>query len=57
VRLAHIDAEAEYVARLWTQKPGLELRGTLGDQLVTSLDRVFELGHLLAQPELLKRPA
>jgi hypothetical protein len=55
VRLAQIDAEAEYVARLWTQKPGLELRCTLGDQLVASLDRVAELGHLLAQPELMER--
>jgi hypothetical protein len=31
----------------------LELRGTLGDQLMASLDRAYELGHLLAQPALL----
>jgi hypothetical protein len=53
VRQAQLDAEAEYVARLWTPKPSLELRGTLGDQLTSSLDRAFELGHLLAQPALL----
>jgi hypothetical protein len=55
VRQAQLDAEAEYVARLWTAKPSLELRGTLGDQLTCSLDRAFELGQLLAQPALLDR--
>ena len=55
VRAAQIDAEAEYVARLWTPKPSLELRSTLGNQLVVSLDRTYELGHLLAQPALLQR--
>jgi hypothetical protein len=53
VRWAQLDAEAEYVTRLWTPKPSLELRGTLGDQLTTALDHAFELGHLLAQPALL----
>jgi hypothetical protein len=53
IRLAQLDAESEYIGRLWTPKPTLELRGTLGDQLMVSLDRAFELGHLLAQPSLL----
>jgi hypothetical protein len=55
IRAAQIDAETEYVGRLWTEKPSLELRGTIGDQLTISLDRAFELGHLLAQPLLLDR--
>jgi hypothetical protein len=53
VRYAQLDAETEYVSRLWTPKPSLELRGTIGGQLTVSLDRAFELGHLLAQPALL----
>jgi hypothetical protein len=53
IRAAQLEAEADYVSRLWTPRPSLELRGTLGDQLTTSLDRAFELGHLLAQPTLL----
>jgi len=53
VRSAQVEAEADYISRLWTPKPSLELRGTIGDQLTVSLDRAFELGHLLAQPSLL----
>jgi hypothetical protein len=53
IRWAQLDAETEYVTRLWTEKPSLELRGTLGDQLTVALDHAFELGHLLAQPALL----
>jgi hypothetical protein len=55
VRLAQVDAEAEYVARLWTQKPSEQLCGTLGYHLTAALDHAFELGQVLAQPELLHR--
>jgi hypothetical protein len=55
VRLAQIDAEAEYVARLWTQKPTDELCSSLGYQLTAALDHAYELGQVLAQPELLHR--
>jgi hypothetical protein len=53
IRWAQLDAETEYIARLWTPKPSIELRGTLGDGLTLALDHAFELGHLLAQPMLL----
>jgi hypothetical protein len=55
VRLAQIDAEAGYIERLWTAKPSYELRCTLGDALAEGLNHAYELGHLLAQPELLER--
>jgi hypothetical protein len=53
VRLAQVDSQAGYVGRLWTEHPTFELRCTIGDCLGQSLDRVYELGQLLAQPELL----
>jgi hypothetical protein len=52
VRLAEIDTAATYLDRLWTEKPTLELRYTIGDALTAGLDRVYQLGHLLAQPAL-----
>jgi hypothetical protein len=55
VRLAEIDAQAEYVARLWTAKPTEAQCLTLGYYLVAALDDAFELGHLLAQPALIAR--
>ena len=55
VRLVQIDAEAEYTARLWTPKPSFELRCSLSAELTAALDHAYELGHLLAQPELLDR--
>jgi hypothetical protein len=53
VRLAQIEAEADYVDRLWGHKRPAELRQTIGNELTVSLDHAYELGHLLAQPELL----
>ena len=53
VRLAQIEAEADYVDRLWGHKRPAELRLTIGNELTVSLDHAYELGHLLAQPALL----
>jgi hypothetical protein len=55
VRLAEVDAEADYIARLWRHERSPELRFTLGGQLTTGLDHAYGLGHLLAQPRLLER--
>jgi len=55
VRLAEIDAQAEYVSRLWTAKPTEAHCLTLGHYLVAALDDAFELGHLLAQPALIAK--
>ena len=52
---AQVDAESVYVERLWTRKPTMELRGTISFALAEALDHVYELGQLLAQPELLKQ--
>jgi hypothetical protein len=55
VRLAQIDSEVQYVERLWTRKPTPELRRTLGDTLAAALDHAYEIGQLLALPELILR--
>jgi len=55
VRLAQIDSEVQYVERLWTRKPTPELRRTLGDTLAAALDHCYEIGQLLALPELILR--
>jgi hypothetical protein len=51
---AEIDAETVYVERLWTGKPTDELRRSISFALAEALDHVYELGQLLAQPELFK---
>jgi hypothetical protein len=55
VRLAQVDAELASVERLWSERPTDELRLEIGHELEEALDHVFELGQLLAQPELLSR--
>jgi hypothetical protein len=55
VRLAQVDSEVQYVQRLWTRKPTPELRLTLGDTLAAALDHAYEIGQLLALPELILR--
>ena len=55
VRLAQIDSEVQYVDRLWTRKPTPELRLTLGSTLAAALDHAYEIGQLLALPELIVR--
>jgi hypothetical protein len=57
VRLAQIDSEVQYVERLWTRKPTPDLRLTLGDTLTAALDHAYEIGQLLALPELILRPS
>jgi hypothetical protein len=52
---AQLDAESVYVERLWTGKPTPELRATISFALAEALDHAYELGQLLAQPELLKK--
>ena len=52
---AEIDAETVYIERLWTGKPTDELRATISFALAEALDHVYELGQLLAQPELFKQ--
>ena len=53
VSLAEVDAEAFYVERLGAGKTTAELRRTISFELAQVLDHVYELGQLLAQPELL----
>jgi len=55
VRLAQVDSEVDYVERLWTRDPTLDLRGTLGATLAGALDHAYEIGQVLAQPELVLR--
>lgn len=55
VRLAQVDSEVDYVGKLWTRNPTLEVRATLGTTLAGALDHAFEIGQLLAQPELIRR--
>ena len=55
VRLAEVDSEVQYVERLWTNKPKPELRLLLGNTLSDALDHAYEIGQLLAQPELIVR--
>jgi hypothetical protein len=50
---AELEAKSVYVERLWTRKPAIELRATLSYSLAEALDHAYELGQLLAQPELL----
>jgi len=55
VRLAEIDSEVQYVERLWTARPTQELRLLMGETLEIALDHAYEIGQLLAQPELIVR--
>ena len=55
VRLAEVDSEIQYVERLWTAKPSPELRLLVGETLEIALDHAYEIGQLLAQPELILR--
>jgi len=55
VQLAQVDSEVDYTERLWTRDPTLELRGTIGSTLADALDHAYEIGQLLAQPELLRK--
>ena len=52
---AQVDAETVYLERLWTGKPTLELRATISFAMAEALDHAYELGQLLAQPELMKQ--
>ena len=54
VLLAEGDAEAVYVERLGTGKLTPELRRTISFELAQVLDHVYELGQLLAQPDLFR---
>ncbi len=51
--LIAVSSTAEYVDGLWTAEPGPELRQTTGDSLRDGLDRAYELGQVIAVPELL----
>jgi hypothetical protein len=55
VRLAEVDSEVLYVERLWTKRPTPELRRLVGETLQIALDHAYEIGQLLAQPELILR--
>jgi hypothetical protein len=50
---AAVDSVAEYIDKLWTHDPGLELRATLGATLTDGLNRAYQLGQVLAVPDLL----
>jgi hypothetical protein len=41
--------------RLWTARPTPELRLLVGETLQIALDHAYEIGQLLAQPELILR--
>ena len=51
-RLAAIDAERARADSLWVRHPPDELRGGIGDALASGLNMTYELGQLLAQPDL-----
>ena len=55
VRLAEIDSEIQYAERLWTPRPTAELRRLIGETLQIALDHAYEIGQLLALPELIQR--
>jgi hypothetical protein len=52
---AQIDAETVYVHGLSTGKPTPEIRSSISFALAEVLDHAYELGQLLAQPELLNQ--
>jgi hypothetical protein len=52
---AQVDAETVYLDGLWTEDPTDELRLTISFALAEALDHAYELGQLLAQPELMKQ--
>jgi hypothetical protein len=54
VLLAQLDAESVYLDRLWTGNPTIELRTSISFAMAEALDHAYELGQLLAQPELTK---
>lgn len=46
--LARVDEKLAAVDLLWIERPPAELRGGIGDALMTGLDRAFALGARLA---------
>lgn len=48
-----VDSEAEYLDKLWTSDPGVDLRTTLGTALQDGLERAYRLGQVMAVPALL----
>jgi hypothetical protein len=49
------DSAVDYAGKLWTRAPGQELRQTLGTTFRDGLDNAYQLGQLLAMPELLEQ--
>jgi hypothetical protein len=49
-----VDSTADYLDKLWTHEPGPELRSTLGATLTDGLGRAYQLGQVLAVPDLLE---
>jgi hypothetical protein len=49
-----VDSTADYLDKLWTHEPGPELRTTLGATLTDGLDHAYQLGQVLAVPDLLE---
>lgn len=46
--LALVDAKLETADRLWIKRPPPEIRGGIGDALMTGLDKAYALGQQLA---------
>lgn len=46
-QLASIDGKLETVDRLWIKRPPAEIRGGVGDALMTGLDKAYKLGQQL----------
>lgn len=55
VKRALLDAQWSRADDLWEAKPSYALRGAIGDCLAEALDQAYELGQLLAQPQLLRQ--
>ena len=53
--MSAVDSSADYADKLWMHAPGLELRRTLGATLQDGLDNAYQLGQLLALPQLLEQ--
>jgi hypothetical protein len=51
--LAAVDAKLATVDGFWIARPPEELRGGIGDALITGLDQAYVLGQLLANPKAL----
>jgi hypothetical protein len=54
-RLAGVESLIETVDTLWVGRGSEELRGAIGDALVSGIEHAHELGQLLAQPALIDR--